>query len=127
MRRRIVGQDVPLSEFKEFMDSWSINQAEINHVETLEEANDFYIPEEEDEDIIPSDLTVYELHEIEAENYTESGALTPEPGHAAPETNVEESTTAGGEAAASPPAGGGPGGRDSPPARRRRRQLNPTK
>lgn len=53
-------------DFRSFMEEWSISQAEANHVETIEEANDFEIFEEED-DIFSPELTVYEMHEAAEE------------------------------------------------------------
>ncbi|AXL14892.1 hypothetical protein [Microviridae sp.] len=55
-------RNVPVSDFKTFMAEWSLAQAEANHVETMEEANDFEIYEEED-DFFPQQLTVYEMHD----------------------------------------------------------------
>lgn len=59
------GRDLFPSEAKQLIQEWSAQQAEANHVETLEEANDFEIPGfemEEDEDFFQN-LTVYEMHE----------------------------------------------------------------
>lgn len=54
-------------DFRSFMEEWSLRQAEANHVETIEEANDFNI-EEDDEDILHPQLTVYEMHEAAEDN-----------------------------------------------------------
>lgn len=49
-------------DVKNFIQEWSLSQAEANHVETIDEANDFSIHDEEDEDFFEN-LTVYEMHE----------------------------------------------------------------
>ncbi len=51
------------------MQEWSLTQSEHNHVETLEEANDFNIGPEDDDffDHNPQ-VTVYEMHDQAEEN-----------------------------------------------------------
>lgn len=49
------------------MEEWSRLHAEENHVETIEEANDFGI-DEDDEDILHPSITVYEMHESAEDN-----------------------------------------------------------
>ena len=61
------GSSVQPNDMKSFMDEWSLRQAEANHVETLEEANDFNINDEGDEDFLEP-FTVYEMHEIAEDN-----------------------------------------------------------
>ena len=52
-------------EFRKFMDEWSRDQAEANHVETIEEANDFDIGGEEEDDDFFEGITPYEMHEMQ--------------------------------------------------------------
>ena len=61
------GSAVQPNDMKSFMAEWSLSQAEANHVETIEEANDFDIQDEEDEDFLQN-FTVYEMHEIAEDN-----------------------------------------------------------
>ena len=62
------GQSVLPNDMKTFMEEWSLSRAEANHVETIEEANDFNLPPDpEDEDFFHG-LTVYEMHEVAEEN-----------------------------------------------------------
>ena len=115
-RKAIVGQDVPLSDFKAFMDSWSVNQAEVNHVETIEEANDFEIFDPEDDNIFPGEVTVYEMHEIAADSYTEQRAVAPEQGQTAlDDLNDTDHPPPGDGQVADPQAGGVRGGELAPP------------
>lgn len=87
------GNNMPPDQLHSFMTEWSLSQAERNHVETLEEANDFNINDEESDDFFQN-LTVYEMHEQAEENLallqqiqeTEnppSNALTPDTGQTA--------------------------------------------
>jgi len=59
--------NMPKNQMKSFMDEWSLTQAELNHVETIEEANDFEIYDEEDNDFFKNQ-TVYEMHDQAEEN-----------------------------------------------------------
>ncbi len=73
-------QNMPKNQLHSFMEEWSLTQAEKNHVETIEEANDFSINNDDDDFFtqIPN-LTVYEMHDQAEENlqlYNES--LPPE-------------------------------------------------
>ena len=61
------GKNLGAESFRDFMTEWSLRQAEANHVETIEEANDFNI-DEDDEDIIHPSLTVYEMQEAAEDN-----------------------------------------------------------
>lgn len=63
------GKPAYKDEVKHFLTEWSRTQAEQQHVETIEEANDFFLPEEDndDEDFFSLTPTVYEMHEIQAE------------------------------------------------------------
>jgi hypothetical protein len=58
---------VDQGDFRSFMAEWSLRNAEENHVETIEEANDFEIFDEEEEDFL-ANLTVYEMHDMAEEN-----------------------------------------------------------
>ncbi len=49
------------------MEEWSLTQAEANHVETIEEANDFHLPEEDGDDFFEK-ATVYEMHDQAEQN-----------------------------------------------------------
>lgn len=59
--------NMPKEQLHSFMEEWSLTQAERNHVETIEEANDFEIHDEEDSDFFEKQ-TVYEMHEMAEEN-----------------------------------------------------------
>lgn len=57
------GMPTQVDEVKAYFQEWSRTEAENNHVETIEEANDFSIFDEEDEDFFHS-LTPYEMHDV---------------------------------------------------------------
>lgn len=57
------GMPTQVDEVKAYFEEWSRTQAEQNHVETIEEANDFSIYDEEDDDFFHS-LTPYEMHDM---------------------------------------------------------------
>lgn len=61
------GNSIQSQDMQSFMAEWSTTQAEANHVETIEEANDFEIYEEEDDFFQPT-LTVYEMQEAAEDN-----------------------------------------------------------
>lgn len=48
---------------EKFMREWSARKAELEHVETFEEANDFEVYDPEDDDFF-HDVTPYELHDM---------------------------------------------------------------
>ncbi len=62
-------KNMPASQMHSFMEEWSLSQAENNHVETIEEANDFNLNDDDDDFFtqIPN-LTVYEMHDQAEEN-----------------------------------------------------------
>ncbi len=81
-------------QMKNFMQAWSLDQAEANHVETIEEANDFNIGEE-DEDFFPPKLTVYEMHENAEDNLKlleQEALLNPDPAESNETGDQGEST-----------------------------------
>lgn len=61
------GKPMQPDNLKNFMTEWSTSQAEANHVETIEEANDFKIPDDDSEDFLQN-VTVYEMHEMAEDN-----------------------------------------------------------
>ncbi len=61
------GHNMQADQMKNFMSEWSLYQAEANHVETIEEANDFSIPDDDSEDFLQN-VTVYEMHEMAEDN-----------------------------------------------------------
>ena len=71
------GSSVYPDQMKNFMEEWSLRQAEENHVESIEEANDFNIQDEEDEDFFQG-YTVYEMHEIAEDNLAAYQAALPQ-------------------------------------------------
>ena len=62
------GHNVPKNQIKSFMDEWSLTQSEANHVETIEEANDFEIYDDSEDDFFAQTTTVYEMHDQAEEN-----------------------------------------------------------
>nr|UXQ88074.1 MAG: hypothetical protein [Microvirus sp.] len=56
------------SDFQKMVNEWSTSQAELNHVETIEEANDFGIEEDAEDQDFFHNLTVYEMHEAAEDN-----------------------------------------------------------
>ena len=56
-----------VDNFQNMVNEWSLANAEANHVETIEEANDFDIPDDDSEDFLQN-VTVYEMHEMAEEN-----------------------------------------------------------
>lgn len=57
------GKPAPEQDVKRFMAEWSRANAEANHVETEEEANDFDIDDDESDDFFHN-FTPYEMHEM---------------------------------------------------------------
>lgn len=84
------GSSVAPHQFQSFMTEWSLTQAEANHVETIDEANDFSIHDEEDNDFF-NDLTVYEMHDQAEENLQLYNESLP-PKEEEPEFQEEEKT-----------------------------------
>ncbi len=63
------GNNMPASQMHQFMEEWSLTQAESNHVETIDEANDFDIFDDDDDFFEKTpNLTVYEMHDQAEEN-----------------------------------------------------------
>lgn len=60
---RFRGLSVPNQDFRQFMQEWSTSQAEANHVESFDEANDFEINDPEDYDFF-HDVTPYEMQDL---------------------------------------------------------------
>nr|UXQ88022.1 MAG: hypothetical protein [Microvirus sp.] len=97
MKRKI---SMEADNFQHMVNEWSLTNAEKLHVETIEEANDFEIPDDDSEDFLQN-ITVYEMHEMAEDNLTslhslpQSSAPTPEPGQAAltPTETLEIPTT----------------------------------
>ncbi len=56
-----------VDNFQSMVNEWSLTNAEQNHVETIEEANDFNIPDDDSEDFLQN-VTVYEMHEMAEDN-----------------------------------------------------------
>ena len=56
-----------VDNFQRMVNEWSLANAEKLHVETIEEANDFNIPDDDSEDFLQN-VTVYEMHEMAEEN-----------------------------------------------------------
>ncbi len=56
-----------VDNFHNMVNEWSLTNAEQNHVETIEEANDFNIPDDDSEDFLQN-VTVYEMHEAAEDN-----------------------------------------------------------
>nr|UXQ87936.1 MAG: hypothetical protein [Microvirus sp.] len=54
-------------DFQNMVNEWSLTNAEKHHVETIEEANDFDIPDDDSEDFLQN-ITVYEMHEMAEDN-----------------------------------------------------------
>lgn len=87
-------QNMPASQMHSFMEEWSLVQAESNHVETIEEANDFNLNDDDDDFFtkIPN-LTVYEMHDQAEENLELYNNSLPEEAENDQETEDESNET----------------------------------
>lgn len=88
------GKALPQADFRRFVHDWSQSQAEANHVETFEEANDFEVYDPEDHDFFHG-MTPYEMHDM-PEDTPDSrlDAGQPAPAEASAESNETEPTGA---------------------------------
>lgn len=95
------GMPTQVDEVKRYFEEWSRANAEANHVETLEEANDFSIQDEEDDDFFHG-LTPYEMHDL-YETEVANGQMEDQEGSLEPEAESAESNETADQGANSNP------------------------